>query len=121
MLTIGPVADAAAEAIDALQAEGRSIAHYDMIFAKPLDEELLREVAAKGVPVITVEDGIANGGMCSAVAEWMADNGHSLPVHRVGLPDAFVTQGTPAQLAAICGIDAAGIRNAIATAIKSKS
>lgn len=114
VLTIGPIAAEAAKAIDALEAEGRSIAHYDMIFAKPLDEDILREVAAKGAPVITVEDGIASGGMGSAVTEWMADHGHNLRVRRVGLPDAFVTQGTPAQLAALCGTDAAGIRKAIA-------
>lgn len=117
VLTIGPVAATAAAAIDALEAEGRSIAHYDMVFAKPLDEELLREVAAKGVPVLTVEDGIRQGGMGSAVAEWMADNGHRTAVHRVGLPDAFVTQGTPSQLAALCGIDEAGIRTAILNAL----
>lgn len=117
VLTFGPVAATAAAAIDALEAEGRSIAHYDMVFAKPLDEELLREVAAKGVPVVTVEDGIRQGGMGSAVAEWMADNGHRTAVHRTGLPDAFVTQGTPAQLAALCGIDEAGIRTAILNAL----
>lgn len=118
VLTIGTIAGPAAEAIRSLEAEGHSIAHYDMVFAKPLDENILREVASKGVPVITAEDGIAHGGMGSAVAEWLADNGHTLPVHRIGLPDAFVTQGTPAQLAAICGTDAAGIRDTIANVIK---
>ena len=57
VLTIGPVADEAASAIDSLAVRGHSIAHYDMVFAKPLDETIMREVAEKGLPVITVEDG----------------------------------------------------------------
>ncbi len=89
-----------------------------MVFAKPLDETIMREVAEKGLPVITVEDGIASGGMGSAVVEWLADHDYTLPVRRVGLPDAFVTQGTPSELAALCGTDAAGIERAIAETLK---
>lgn len=117
VLTLGTIAAEAAAAIDSLEQKGHSIAHYDMVFAKPLDDEIMHEVAAKGRPVITVEDGIATGGMGSAVAEWLADHGYSLPVRRVGLPDAFIPQGTPAQLAALCGTDAAGIERAIAETI----
>ncbi|MDE6497432.1 MAG: 1-deoxy-D-xylulose-5-phosphate synthase [Muribaculaceae bacterium] len=112
-LTLGPIADEAAIAIDSLEKEGHSIAHYDMVFAKPLDENLLAAVAATGLPILTVEDGIANGGMGSAVTEWLQDHGYTNKVKRLGLPDAFVTQGTPAQLAALCGIDAEGIKQAI--------
>ena len=118
VLTLGPVADEAATAIDSLEKEGLSIAHYDMGFAKPLDDKLLAEVAAAGVPLITVEDGIASGGMGSAVAEWLQDHGHPAKVKRLGLPDAFVTQGTPAQLATLCGIDAEGIKRAIKESLK---
>lgn len=118
VLTIGPVADEAASAIDSLAVRGHSIAHYDMVFAKPLDETIMREVAEKGLPVITVEDGIASGGMGSAVVEWLADHDYTLPVRRVGLPDAFITQGTPSELAALCGTDAAGIERAIAETLK---
>ena len=92
VLTIGPVADEAASAIDSLAVRGHSIAHYDMVFAKPLDETIMREVAEKGLPVITVEDGIASGGMGSAVVEWLADHDYTLPVRRVG-PDGHGLQG----------------------------
>ncbi|MDE6285834.1 MAG: 1-deoxy-D-xylulose-5-phosphate synthase [Muribaculaceae bacterium] len=113
VLSLGPVADEVAAAIDALEKEGHSIAHYDMVFAKPLDDRILTEVAAAGIPVLTVEDGVASGGMGSAVTEWFQDHGHAVKVKRLGLPDAFVTQGTPAQLAALCGIDSEGIKKAI--------
>lgn len=119
VLTIGPIASEASAAIDSLETDGHSIAHYDMVFAKPLDDTLLLEVAEKHVPVVTVEDGTASGGMGSAVAEWFADHGFNIPVRRVGLPDAFVPQGTPAQLAEKCGIDAVGIRKAVAEALKT--
>ena len=119
VLSLGPIAADATKAIDELEAHGHSIAHYDMVFAKPLDETLLQEVAEKNVPVITVEDGIASGGLGTAVAEWLSDHGYRRHVRRVGLPDTFVTQGTPAQLAALCGTDADGIRNAIEETINA--
>jgi len=121
VLTIGPIASEAEKAIDELEKKGRSVAHYDMVFAKPLDEKLLREVAERHVPIITAEDGIACGGMGSAVTEWMADHGYNARITRVGLPDAFVTQGTPAQLAALCGTDACGIEKAIAETINNST
>lgn len=105
-LTVGPIADNVRKAIDKLRADGISAAHYDMIFVRPLDQDILREVAAKGLPVITVEDGIRNGGFGSAVSEWLSDNGSPLKVTRLGLPtDSFVTHGTPAELYALCGLD----------------
>lgn len=113
VLTIGTVADAAAEAVERARAEGISAAHYDMIFAKPLDEDILAEVAALDCPVITVEDGAADGGMGSAVADWFAAKGCPRTVVRLGMPDRFVPQGTPAQLHTICGYDADGILAAI--------
>lgn len=72
VLTIGPVASEAAKAIEMA---GVDAAHYDVIYLKPLDEDMLREVAAKGCPIVTVEDGTVNGGLGSAVAEWMTANG----------------------------------------------
>lgn len=106
-MSIGPIAAEVDKAIDSLNAEGISAAHYDMIFLRPIDSSILAEAAAKGVPVITVEDGISSGGLGSAVTEWMADHGHSgIRVKRLGLPtDSFVTQGTPAQLYRLCGLD----------------
>ncbi|MDE6325344.1 MAG: hypothetical protein K2M02_04140, partial [Duncaniella sp.] len=80
---------------------------------KPLDERILDEVAKSGTPVITVEDGTLEGGMGSAVADWLADHGYSLPVTRLGIPDRFIAQGTPRQLKAMCGFDADGIYRTI--------
>ena len=114
VLTIGTVADRVTEAIDRAQKDGLSVAHYDMIFLKPVDEDLLREVANRYRHIITVEDGTINGGLGSAVAEWLEDN-NITDVHliRLGLPDKFIPQGTPAQLSKLCGIDADAIYNAL--------
>ena len=113
VLTIGPVAAEAAEAIKKAEGQGISVAHYDMIFAKPLDEEIISEVAALGCPVITVEDGTVDGGMGSAVADRLVGMGHTATVHRMGIPDRFIPQGTPAQLRAMCGFDSESIYNKI--------
>lgn len=118
ILTIGPVAREAAQAIERAKADGISAAHYDMIFLKPFDTELLREVAEKNVPIITVEDGTLEGGMGSAVADWLADNGYSRRVMRLGIPDRFIPQGTPAQLHAMCGIDSDAILDAIKKSVQ---
>ena len=113
VITIGPIARQAAAAVTRAKAEGVSAAHYDLIFLKPLDANLLREVAEKNVPIVTVEDGTVEGGMGSAVADWLADNGYQRPVRRLGLPDKFVPQGTPAQLHKLAGIDEESIYDAI--------
>lgn len=119
ILTIGPVATDAAHAIERAEKNfGISIAHYDMRFAKPLDTDILSEVIAKGCPVITVEDGIANGGMGSAILECIStlcsDTSTPIPhILRMGVPDKFIPQGTPAQLHKLCGYDSDGIYNAI--------
>ncbi len=118
VLTLGPVAADAAEAVARARAKGIDVAHYDMIFAKPLDEEILREVAAKKCPVVTVEDGTVNGGMGSAVAEWLTANSCSVPVTRLGIPDRYIPQGTPAQLHHLCGFDTEGILAAIENSVK---
>lgn len=62
------------------------MAHYDMVFLKPLDDEIMKEVAASGRPIVTVEDGTIDGGLGSAVLEWLAAKGHNLPVVRMGIP-----------------------------------
>ncbi len=121
VLTIGTVADDAAQAIDkAAETLGINAAHADMMFLKPLDTTLLEHIAAKDCPIITVEDGTINGALGSAVAEWLTERGLSRPLVRLGMPDRFVTQGTPAQLRALCGYDAGGIFNAIAKVCAEK-
>ena len=113
VLTIGPVASEAEAAIASARERGISAAHFDMIFLKPIDEDILRRVAAMDCPVITVEDGTVNGGLGGAVAEWFAANGYDRTVTRLGIPDGFIKQGTPAQLRRLCGFDAEGILEAL--------
>ncbi len=111
VLTLGPVGNDAATAIAEVEEEtGMSIAHYDMRFVKPLDEELLTEVAGKFDTVITIEDGVRMGGFGSAVLEWMADRGYPVAVRRMGLPDEFVEHGTVPELRAITGLDVPAIK-----------
>ena len=93
------------------------IQHYDIRFLKPLDENILHEVGKTFDTVITVEDGVRNGGMGSAVLEWMNDHGYNPTVVRLGLPDEFVEQGTVAQLRKFCGIDTESIKDTIVRAL----
>ena len=115
VLSVGPVGNNVVKAVGMMEndGDGISVAHYDMRFVKPLDENLLKEVAAKFKHVITVEDGVREGGFGSAVIEWMEANGQQLDIVRLGLPDHFVEHGTVAQLQSIVGIDAEGIRRTI--------
>lgn len=113
VLTIGPIGNVAAEAIVEAEREhpGLQVAHYDMRFLKPLDEKLLEEVAGRFSRIVTVEDGVRNGGMGSAVLEWMADHGYTPRIVRMGLPDdQFVEHGTVEQLRQIVGIDKESIK-----------
>ena len=113
VLTLGPIAYDAAKAVEMAREKGVSAAHYDMIFLKPIDEERLREVAEKNCPIVTVEDASINGGLGSAVIEWLNDNGFARKVVRLGIPDKFIAQGTPAELRKLCGFDADSIAETI--------
>lgn len=109
ILTIGPIGNYAVKACEALADKGISAAHYDMRFAKPIDEVLLHEVFGKFKHVITVEDGCIQGGMGSAVLEFMGDNGYAAQVKRLGIPDVYIEHGTQDELYAECGYDVAGM------------
>lgn len=111
LLTIGHVGNFAVEACRQLELKGIKAAHYDMRFAKPIDENLLHEVFAKHTKVITVEDGCIVGGMGSAVVEFMADNNYQAQVKRLGIPDKYIEHGEQKELYAECGYDAAAIVN----------
>ena len=114
VLTLGPLGTEAAKAIEEVeQKTGRSIAHYDMRFLKPLDEVLLTEVVQKFRCIVTVEDGVRAGGFGSAVLEWVADRNADCRVVRLGLPDEFVEHGSVPELRALVGLDAAGIARTI--------
>ncbi|MDR0414661.1 MAG: 1-deoxy-D-xylulose-5-phosphate synthase [Prevotellaceae bacterium] len=109
VLSLGHAGNFVAQATERLEQEGIAIMHYDMRFAKPVDEEVLHEVAKLFTRVVTVEDGAIVGGMGSAVAEFFAENGYHVQVIRLGIPDRFVGHGAMAQLQAECGFDADGI------------
>lgn len=110
LLSIGAIGNNGAKAIEMIEQKGISVAHYDMIFLKPIDEELLHEVASLYPVVITLENGTVNGGLGSAVAEFMADHHYKdVRLHRIGISDSFVTHGSIAELQHITGIDAEGI------------
>ena len=112
VLSIGPIGNNVTRAIAEL-GDSVSVAHYDMRFLKPLDESILDEVGRKFKRVITVENGVRNGGMGSAVTEWMSDHGYEPHIKRLGLPDRFVQHGKVSELQAIVGIDKDGIIKAI--------
>lgn len=115
VITIGPIGNTAAHAIAQVEKENpkQSIAHYDLRFLKPLDEELLHEIGTRFNHIITIEDGIKVGGMGSAVLEFMADHGYSPKLQRIGIPDHFIEHGTAAQLYALCGLDEEGIKKVL--------
>lgn len=112
ILSIGHVGNMAMEAAQRLAADGVEAMVVDMRFVKPLDEMLLTEVAERFQRIITVEDGCLQGGFGSAVLEWMADNGYSPKIVRLGIPDHFVEHGPQAQLYADCGYSAEHIYRA---------
>ena len=114
VLTIGPIGNVAAKAIARFEQEtGQSVAHYDMRFLKPLDEEMLQEVGQRFTRIVTAEDGVLKGGMGAAVLEYMADHGFTPRVARVGIPDNFVEHGAVKELHRICGMDEEGIIKAL--------
>lgn len=110
VVTLGPIGNIAACAIaQAEKEQGLSIAHYDLRFLKPLDEEMLHEIGQRFQRIVTVEDGVISGGMGSAVLEFMADHGYKPDVRRIGVPDQFIEHGTVAELYHLCGMDEEGI------------
>ncbi len=110
VLSIGPVG---CDVEAAIEESGLDVAHYDMRFLKPLDENLLQEVATSYRTLVTVEDGAREGGMGSAVLEWMSDHGFAPEVHRLGMPDHFVEHGCVGQLKQRCGYDKDSIKKTI--------
>lgn len=123
VLSIGAIGNAVAEAIDlvderAKSQEPRLIAHYDMRWLKPLDEELLREVGERFKTIVTVEDGVIDGGLGSAVLEWMADHGFTPRVIRLGVRDRFVEHGSTQELYHLLKLDKEGICESLLQALE---
>jgi 1-deoxy-D-xylulose-5-phosphate synthase len=110
VLTIGTMANPVENAIQKVENQSNlSIAHYDMRFLKPLDENILHEVGKKFAKIVTVEDGVIKGGFGSAILEFMADNHYTVQVKRLGIPDSFIEHGTPEELYQMLRLDADGI------------
>jgi len=119
ILTLGTMANNAQKAIDQIEKEHDvSIAHYDLRFLKPLDQALLHEIGENFDQIITIEDGVIQGGFGSAVLEFMSDNGYQVHVKRLGLPDCFVEHGTPEELYNMLGLDVEGITKSILECLK---
>ena len=120
ILSIGPIGNEAIKTTLELESSGINIAHYDMRFIKPLDEELLHKICKTHKKLVTLEDGCLHGGMGSAVLEFMSDNGYSLQVKRLGIPDKFIEHGSQKELYKECGYDSNAIRETIISLVNSK-
>jgi 1-deoxy-D-xylulose-5-phosphate synthase len=118
ILTIGHLGNYAVEVCERLAKKDIRIAHYDMRFAKPLDEKMLHEVFGKFKKIITVEDGCIQGGFGSAVLEFMADNHYSAEIKRLGIPDAVIEHGEQAELHKECGFDVDAIEQTALAMLK---
>jgi 1-deoxy-D-xylulose-5-phosphate synthase len=103
ILSFGHPGNFVTKAIEQLAEQNIDPAHYDMRFVKPIDEAMLHEVFTKYEYVITVEDGCIQGGMGSAVLEFMADNQYKAIVKRLGIPDEFIEHGEQSELYEECG------------------
>lgn len=115
IVSIGPIGNNATKAI---AQSGLNVGHYDLRFLKPLDDALLHDICQHYERLITLEDGAVQGGMGSAVLEWMNDHGYTQPVTRMGIPDEFIEHGTVDELQHICHIDVDSIVAAINQAYK---
>ena len=113
LLTIGKCCEAAEMAAEAAAKEGLDVAVYDLRYAKPLDEDLLREVGKNFSRIITIEDGVLRGGVGEAITKFYVESGVQAQIKCLGINDRFIEQGTPAELYAECGYDAEGILQTI--------
>ncbi|MEO7982903.1 MAG: 1-deoxy-D-xylulose-5-phosphate synthase [Bacteroidota bacterium] len=120
ILSFGHPGNFAAAAIRELKNDGLNPGHYDMRFAKPLDEPLLHEACRQYEKLITVEDGTVEGGIGSAVLEFMAEHGYKNDVKILGIPDRLVEHGTPKELYRECGYDTQAIADGVRELMKDK-
>lgn len=114
ILSIGPAGNDVQQAVAQLASEGVEAAHFDMIWLKPIDTALLEQVVREYSAIVTVEDASVKGGLGSAVVEWLAGRGISIPVRKLGVPaEQWVHHGSVAQLRHSCGYDVEGIAHAV--------
>ena len=121
LISIGTIGNVGAAAIEKAKASSMDVAHYDLLFLKPIDKDLLKEVAENYSTIVTLENGSIEGGMGSAVIEFFADHGYNnLNVHRLGIGDEFVTHGSTEDLMHYCKIDEEGILESLISLNKSR-
>ena len=118
VLSIGHIGNTVIEVVNHLKEQGINVGHYDMIFLKPIDEDILEEATTRYHSIITIEDGTVMGGLGSAVAEWIALHHRDTRLKMIGVQDEFVHQGTVAQLHERCGMDARSIEEDIKQLLK---
>ena len=105
ILSFGHPGNFVVKAQEQFEKEGLNIAHYDLRFAKPLDEKLLHTIFQKFNKIITIEDGCVQGGFGSSILEFMAKNDYQASVKILGIPDAFIHHGTQDELYNDCNYD----------------
>jgi 1-deoxy-D-xylulose-5-phosphate synthase len=121
ILSLGHVGNYAVEVCNRFSKKGIDVAHYDMRFVKPLDEEMLHEIFGRFKKIVTLEDGCIQGGFGSAILEFMADHGYSAEVRRLGIPDRVVEHGEQLELHRECGFDPDGIERSVIELLESVS
>ena len=120
-LSIGHIGNFVAQAIQEIEKEYKfSLAHYDMRFVKPIDENTLHEVCTNYKTIFTVEDGTMIGGLASAVLEFMADHNYKNRLIRLGIPDRFVEHGEPMELYEECGLSPSKIKETFLNSTQQK-
>ena len=116
VLSFGTVAQNVTNAISKL--ENQEIAHYDMRFAKPLDESLLKAIFRKFDQILTVEDGCEKGGFGSAILEFAAKSNYKNSIEIIGIPDKFIEHGSTEELQKIIGLDSESLSERIRKLIR---
>lgn len=113
LLSIGPIGKKMEKVVDAAAQKGISVAHYDMRFLKPIDQELLHAIGKKFNKIVTIEDACITGGLGSAVTEFMSANSYTATIRCIGIPDKFIEHGTTEELYKICRMDCDSVLDTI--------
>lgn len=113
IVSIGAAGNNAQKAIQLLENSEFIPSHYDLRFLKPIDEDLLHRIFTAYQLIITVEDGMLNGGMAAALLQFANTNRYHIPFIQLGIGDEFVPHGSPEKLQQYCGFDAASIANTV--------
>lgn len=113
LMTVGPLLTEAIKAADILMEKGIKVSVYDMIWVKPLDKELLRQISESHDHIVTIEDGTRSGGFGSVVLECVSEEDLPVKVTRMGVGDSWVAHGTVNELRHLCGLDADAIANTV--------